>query len=144
MMQRSLFAHLNVLSSFSGHFCLFFCPFIPAETAPLSATTPPPSWLVFLLSFYCTRWLYIIETALPFHFHGTNSQLHSSKMRSGGGGGTQVRLQFQTPLDFLLLRKGPLEKHKGCFFFFFFPLNDKSQCFPDMTRISKMALQRMQ
>lgn len=28
-----------------------------------------------------------------------------------------------------------------CFFLFFLPPNDKSQCFPDMTRISKMTLQ---
>lgn len=85
--QRSVVAHFNSFASFPGWIC-FSCAFKSSANCPSLHWAPlPPSWGVFLLSFYCTQWLYIIETALPFHFHGTNSQLHSSKMKSGGGEG---------------------------------------------------------
>lgn len=131
-MQRCLFAH------FKGHFLIFFWSFdiyCKLKPPPLS---PVPSQ-------------FLLRTMIIHHrdchtFSFPWDQLPITLIKDGEWRrrrrGLQVWLQFQTPLDFLLLRKRALGKHKGCFLFF--PPNDKSQCFPDMTRISKMAVQRMQ
>lgn len=70
----------------------------------LFVTSPPLSFLitVFFRSFYCLQ-LEITETVLPFHFQGTHSKLHPSKMWRrkvavvvvGWGRGALVWLQFQ-------------------------------------------------
>lgn len=77
---------------------IFFYDFhVVLHTACLCLSLPPPSVLVCVLCFYCTRWLYIIGAALPFHFHKTNSQLCSSKLGSGGeeGGGEGLGYSFK-------------------------------------------------
>lgn len=58
-------------------------------------------------------------------------------MGRGGGAGGLVWLQFQAPLDFLLLRESLSESRGDVLLSFFPPPNDESQCFPDMTHISK-------
>lgn len=84
-----------------------------------SALTPalPP----FLLSFYCTQWLFIIQTALPFHFHGTKSLLHSSKIGSGewrGWEGDAALVTVPNTARLPVAEKESLRKAGGMFCFF--------------------------
>lgn len=87
-----------------------------------------PSWLqssfaVFFF-FYCLQ-LEITETVLPFHFHGANSKLHSSKMwrrkvvvvegRVGGTGLVTVSSTVGLPVS----EKARLRKAKSMLYFLF-------------------------
>lgn len=111
--------------------------FLISTCWPQTTCIPLSFLTMFPLSFYCIQ-LYIIGTALPFHFHGTNSQLHSSKMESGEGGGGAGSNATRLPAA----EKVSLRKAVRMFCFLSVPLKDKSQCFPDMTCISKMAVHR--
>lgn len=84
---------------------------------------PSLSTTVFLLSFYCIK-LYIIQTGLPFNFHGTKSQLHSSKMESGGGmgrggGGGAGLVTVSNATRLPVTEREPFGEQRGCFAFFF-------------------------
>lgn len=110
-----------------------------------ASSAPSHSWRASLLSFHCTQWLYIIEAALPFHFHGTNSKLHPSKMETGGGGGggggAGFGCSFKRHSASCCWEKRAWGKQGGCLLSPP-PLNIKRKCYPDMMGISKMAVQR--
>lgn len=90
----------------------FFCPF------PLLKGPPP-------LSDQCSFSVFIAHNdytslRLPYLFISMEPTPNYTHQRWGSGGGVwggQVWLQFQTSLDFLLLKKRALGKLKGCFLF---------------------------